>query len=153
MDAGNPKVDAARPIAPAIPSNPSDAAIAPERLRMGRTPPATKAPSRFLVRPLVDPDTTLDLTDAVTEAIARELARAFGGNAVLNRLEAGAHLGSLLEQAGRAVEAAVRTPVGTTPRVSPAGSVRQEGETHAGHDTADDRRERQPQGLALHRIA
>jgi len=76
-------------------------AITDESAAIGNMPRPAATPRKFIVRPLVDPETTLDLTDAVIDAIARELGRAFGGNAVLNRLEAGAHLGSLLASAAR----------------------------------------------------
>ncbi len=49
-----------------------------------------------IVRPLANPRIRLDLSDCLVEAIARELGRRFGGNPLLNRLEAEAHLGQLL---------------------------------------------------------
>jgi hypothetical protein len=79
----------------------ADRAIADESAGIRNMPRPAVTPRRFLVRPLVDPETTLDLTDAVADAIARELGRAFGGNPVLNRLEADAHLASLLAAATR----------------------------------------------------
>jgi hypothetical protein len=41
-----------------------------------------------------------DAREAVVDAIARELARRCGGNAVLNRLEAAAHLDRMLDGFG-----------------------------------------------------
>ncbi len=73
-----------------------DLSISDESVEIGNMPRSASVQRRFLVRPLVDPETTLDLTDAVIDAVARELGNAFGGNAVLNRLEAAAHLASLL---------------------------------------------------------
>lgn len=86
-----------RPMGPQFP----DLSITDNSVEIGNTPRPASAPHRFVVRPLVDPETTLDLTDAVVAAIARELGDAFGGNAVLNRLEADAHLASLLGAAAR----------------------------------------------------
>lgn len=98
--------------------------------------PAAFAP-RLLVRPLVDPESTLDLTDAVTDAIAHELGRAFGGNPVLNRLEAGAHLRSLLAAATRVAHgprAATERQEArrTAPRIPLGLPLHIDGDQHAG---------------------
>ena len=82
----------------------ASASISDESVAIRNMPRAAAPARRFLVRPIVDPETTLDLPDAVADAIARELGRAFGGNAVLNRLEAGAHLASLLAAATRRLD-------------------------------------------------
>jgi len=61
--------------------------------------PAARSSARPLViRPLRDPSHAFDATEFLVEALAREIARRCGGNAVLNRLEAAAHLASLLER-------------------------------------------------------
>ncbi len=78
--------------------------ISDESVAIRNMPRAATSARRFVVRPIVDPETTLDLTDAVVDAIARELGGAFGGNAVLNRLEAGGHLASLLAAATRRLD-------------------------------------------------
>jgi hypothetical protein len=57
---------------------------------------ATEHTMHCIVRPLANPRIRLDLSDCLVEAIARELGRRFGGNPLLNRLEAEAHLGQLL---------------------------------------------------------
>lgn len=89
---------------------------------------------RFIVRPLQDPDSVLDVTDAVIDAIARRLAAAFGGNDVLNRLEAAAHLESLLRNQSRAAHApgARSRPVRAIPAMADAVA------RLAGDGTADD---------------
>jgi hypothetical protein len=104
---------------------------------------------RFLIRPLRDPESTLDLTDAVVEAIARHLALACGGNVVLNRLEASAHLESLLRRSSVA-------PDGIDPFSPLSAHVdahRPKEETHAVVDSDEADRERQPQGFAVQRLA
>jgi hypothetical protein len=67
--------------------------------------PAARSSARPLViRPLRDPSHAFDATEFLVEALAREIARRCGGNAVLNRLEAAAHLARLLEQAGQVAD-------------------------------------------------
>lgn len=58
---------------------------------------APPAPSRCAaVRPFLGDGTTIDVTDTVIAAIAAELGRRFGGNAVLNLIEARRLLDELL---------------------------------------------------------
>ena len=111
--------------------------ITDESVEIRRSPRPVPPPRRFLVRPLVDPETTLDLTDAVIDAIARELGLAFGGNAVLNRLEAGAHLASLLGAAARPLDdegaQAEQRARGRARQIVPLGlPLHIDGEQHAG---------------------
>ena len=51
-----------------------------------------------IVRPLANSRIRLDVGDCLVDAIARELGRRCGGNAMLNRLEAEAHLANLLRR-------------------------------------------------------
>lgn len=51
---------------------------------------------RVTIRPLADPTSPIDVTDALTAAIAYELWIRFGGHDRLNWLEAERHLASLL---------------------------------------------------------
>lgn len=51
-------------------------------------PPALSPTQRLLVHPLLGPPEGLDVTQAVTRALAEELWRRFGGNDVLNWVEA-----------------------------------------------------------------
>jgi hypothetical protein len=104
---------------------------------------------RFLVRPLRDPDATLDLTEAVIEAIAQRLSSACGGNAVLNRLEASAHLESLLRRAASLPEsehAFVSIPSRYSQPIP-------EEDLDAVVDSSEADRERQPQGFVVQRIS
>lgn len=48
------------------------------------------------IRPSAEPARELDLTECLVAAIEREIAERFGGNPVLNRLEAEGHLARLL---------------------------------------------------------
>jgi len=57
---------------------------------------ATERSMHCTVRPLANPRIRLDVSDCLIDALARELGRRFGGNPLLNRLEAEAHLGQLL---------------------------------------------------------
>lgn len=110
---------------------------------------------RFLVRPLSDPDTTLDLTEAVTEAIAQHLTLACGGNAVLNRLEAAAHLESLLRRAASLPES-VHAFAPTGPRFTEPSLPTEptpEEDLDAVVDSREADRERQPQGFVVQRIS
>jgi len=50
----------------------------------------------LLLRPLVAPEQPIDMHDVLRDAIERELQRRFGGNAMLDRLEAEAQLERLL---------------------------------------------------------
>jgi hypothetical protein len=89
---------------------------------------------RFIVRPLQDPDSVLDVTDAVIDAVARRLAAAFGGNDVLNRLEAAAHLESLLRnQSGQ-----VHAPGARRGRMREVPVMANAAARFAGDGTADD---------------
>jgi hypothetical protein len=104
---------------------------------------------RLLVRPLRDPDATLDLTEAVTEAIAQRLSTACGGNAVLNRLEAAAHLEALLRRA-----ASLPGPARSFARESSHFPPRTpEEDLDAVVDSSEADRERQPQGFVVQRIS
>ena len=50
---------------------------------------------RVTIRPLLDPQRELDVTDVVVRAIATRIAEEFGGNEQLNRLEAERQLHSM----------------------------------------------------------
>ena len=50
----------------------------------------------LVIKPLRDPTKAFDPTEAIVDAIARELTRRCGGNLVLNRMEAAAHLAHIL---------------------------------------------------------
>jgi hypothetical protein len=89
---------------------------------------------RFIVRPLQDPDSVLDVTDAVIDAVARRLALAFGGNDVLNRLEAAAHLESLL----RNQSGALRVHGARSGRMREVPAMADAAARLAGDGTADD---------------
>lgn len=52
--------------------------------------------STFLIKPFHDPAKAFDPTELLIDAIARELNRRCGGNIVLNRIEAAAHVARLL---------------------------------------------------------
>lgn len=104
---------------------------------------------RFIVRPLRDPESALDLTDAVIETIARQLSAACGGNAVLNRLEAAAHLESLLQRSASARESARALP---TARTHPIEQSLEE-EPHAVVDSSETHRDGQPQGFVVQRLS
>lgn len=68
---------------------------------------------RVPVRPLLSDGRAIDVHEAMVRAIEREISRCFGGNSVLNRLEAEAQLELLL--------------------ASRDGAVLQLGETEDGH--------------------
>ena len=53
---------------------------------------------RIVITPLVDPDTTIDVTEELVAAIAAKLAERNGGNTVLESLEAERHLQSILRR-------------------------------------------------------
>ncbi len=53
---------------------------------------------RITLRPMLDPTREVDVTDLLIAAIADALARLYGGNEQLNRLEAEAHLVQLFER-------------------------------------------------------
>lgn len=114
---------------------------------------------RFLVRPLRDPDTALDLTEAVTEAIAQQLAMACGGNVVLNRIEAAAHLESLLRRATVPAGAANLFALDgsrvmeTRPHPTPVHEEDTDAVIDAFIDSSKADRERQPQGFAVQRVS
>ncbi len=55
---------------------------------------------RIVLRPIANPDQEIDMTDAFIDLIAAELGKRRGGNAVLDRLEAEAHLQNLLSPGG-----------------------------------------------------
>lgn len=64
---------------------------------------------RVTIRPLLDPQRELDVTDVVVRAIATRIAEEFGGNDQLNRLEAERQLHSMTLRYGeeqRVAEAA-----------------------------------------------
>jgi|GEM_PF-3534462 len=50
---------------------------------------------RVTIRPLLEPDRELDVTEVVIDAIAGRIAEEFGGNAALDRLEAERQLHSI----------------------------------------------------------
>ena len=50
-------------------------------------PPAVNA-NRIVIRPLLDRRQKVDVTEVITHAIATQLGHMFGGNDVLNMLEA-----------------------------------------------------------------
>lgn len=104
---------------------------------------------RFIIRPLHDPDSTLDMTEAIIDAVARQLSVACGGNAVLNRLEAAAHVDSLLRRAAALPEGE------RIPRASSAHHFVEpvEEEFHAVVDSGEADRERQPQGYVVQRLS
>jgi len=53
---------------------------------------------RIIIKPMLEPNDELDVTDAVIEALANALSDAYeGGNEVLNRLEAEHHLLGILD--------------------------------------------------------
>jgi hypothetical protein len=53
---------------------------------------------RIVITPLVDPDTTIDVTEELVAAIAAKLSERAGGNPVLDSLEAEHHLQSILRR-------------------------------------------------------
>jgi len=53
---------------------------------------------RIVITPLVDPDTTIDVTEELVAAIAAKLAERAGSNPVLDSLEAERHLQSILRR-------------------------------------------------------
>lgn len=53
---------------------------------------------RIVITPLVDPDTTIDVTEELVAAIAAKLAERAGSNPVLDSLEAEQHLQSILRR-------------------------------------------------------
>lgn len=53
---------------------------------------------RIVITPLVDPDTTIDVTEDLLAAIAAKLAERNGGNPVLDALEAERHLQAILRR-------------------------------------------------------
>jgi sugar phosphate isomerase/epimerase len=53
---------------------------------------------RIVITPLVDPDTTIDVTEELVAAIAAKLAERAGSNPVLDSLEAEHHLQSILRR-------------------------------------------------------
>jgi hypothetical protein len=53
---------------------------------------------RIVITPLVDPDTTIDVTEELVAAIAAKLAERVGSNTVLDSLEAEQHLHSILRR-------------------------------------------------------
>jgi sugar phosphate isomerase/epimerase len=53
---------------------------------------------RIVITPLVDPDTTIDVTEELVAAIAAKLAERAGRNPVLDSLEAEQHLQSILRR-------------------------------------------------------
>lgn len=53
---------------------------------------------RIVITPLVDPDTTIDVTEELVAAIAAKLAERNGGNPVLDALEAERHLQAILRR-------------------------------------------------------
>ena len=55
---------------------------------------------RIAFRPIADPSTEIDVTEAVVAAVAHQLERALGGNDALNRLEAEHQLSRLLAATG-----------------------------------------------------
>jgi len=63
---------------------------------------------RIIVRPIVDPQREIDMTNCLVAAIAEELWRLYGGNERLNWIEAERHLGQIV---GRARLEAVDTEV------------------------------------------
>lgn len=101
---------------------------------------------RFIVRPLCDPETTLDLTDTVVDAISGQLSAACGGNAVLNRLEAAAHLESLLRRA-----AADAHTHGLSSVLHPTHLTAEN--LYACDDSDEAHRDRQPEGFVVRRLA
>lgn len=60
---------------------------------------------RIIVRPIVDPQREIDLTQRLIAAIAEELWRLYGGNEQLNWLEAELHLQHIVGAARAAAEA------------------------------------------------
>ena len=50
---------------------------------------------KVTIRPLLEPDRELDVTEVVIDAIAGRIAEEFGGNAALDRLEAERQLHSI----------------------------------------------------------
>ena len=53
---------------------------------------------RIVITPLVDPDTTIDVTEELVSAIAAKLSERAGSNPVLDSLEAEQHLQSILRR-------------------------------------------------------
>jgi hypothetical protein len=53
---------------------------------------------RIVITPLVDPDTTIDVTEELVAAIAAKLSERAGSNPVLDSLEAEQHLQSILRR-------------------------------------------------------
>jgi hypothetical protein len=53
-----------------------------------QVPPCDAASARLVIRPLSEPRQHVDVTEIVTQAIASHLGRLYGGNEVLNNLEA-----------------------------------------------------------------
>ena len=53
---------------------------------------------RIVITPLVDPDTTIDVTEELVAAIAAKLAERADSNPVLDSLEAEQHLQSILRR-------------------------------------------------------
>ena len=74
---------------------------------------------RIVIRPSTAPDRELDITQALVAAVAAELWKTFGGNDVVNWMEAERQVALLLTPAdhalpGRAAEPARQKPVGRT---------------------------------------
>ena len=57
--------------------------------------------ARIVIRPLSEPRRRVDVTDVVVQAIATHLGRLYGGNDVLNKLEAERLLQDALLGVGR----------------------------------------------------
>jgi hypothetical protein len=72
----------------------------------------TRASPNFCVRPLLHPQCTLDLHEPLVRAIEVEIGRRFGGNPVLNRLEAEAQLMTLMGSYAGSADSQERSEVG-----------------------------------------
>lgn len=72
------------------------------------------------IRPIAEPARELDVTECLIRAIEAEIAARYGGNAVLNRLEAEGHVARLLRESNLASESPTKStmPRGRSPRAS-----------------------------------
>ena len=71
------------------------------------------------IRPIAEPAREVDVTECLIRAIEAEIAARYGGNAVLNRLEAEGHVARLLRESDlERAPTEPTTPRGTSPRAN-----------------------------------
>lgn len=75
---------------------------------------------RIIVRPIVDPQSEIDVTRRLVSVIAEELWRIYGGNEQLNWIEAERHLERMVDEARAepAVSTAVAGPAPARPAMN-----------------------------------